>query len=87
MVISGQRGGAIHVEYPLTGLDIIFDFSYISIHVGFFPFVFFLSFFSCMCTFSYPPLVQSQACVRMFALRMKTTLKGVEVSRWRGRCV
>ena len=34
VVISRQRGGYIRVEYPLVGMDILFDFSYISIDVS-----------------------------------------------------
>lgn len=34
MVISRPKGGYIHVEYPLVGLDILFDFNYIAIHVS-----------------------------------------------------
>ena len=33
-VISRQRGGYIRVEYPLVGLDILFDFNYISMDVS-----------------------------------------------------
>ena len=34
LVISRPKGGYIHVEYPLVGLDILFDFNYITIRVS-----------------------------------------------------
>ncbi|KAK7105729.1 uncharacterized protein [Littorina saxatilis] len=34
LIISRRRGGFIHVEYPLVGLDILFDFSDISVDVS-----------------------------------------------------